>query len=162
MWWRNGDTTCDDGEDQADASGLHCHLRPWWYLDPYCQRGLCLGTTSFHSMVLLMVMAHITTKGREDVYGLGCCLNTCSYQWIVLLSLGAILMGVACAATWSHSDILAHDTTEVPFWFMVWLQLVSMAYITTQNYADVHGLGYCLKPRWCLWFQLPLRAVSGP
>lgn len=101
---RTGDVILSEGgEDQTDPSYLNCHLKPWWYI----QWSLLLLRAISGTKILLeqgfvlMSMTHVSTQGHEW------------YLWPVLqpeamlmslaiLLLGAILMWITCALTWSH------------------------------------------------------------
>jgi hypothetical protein len=70
---------------------------------------------------------HDTTKGHTDVCALCCNLKSCWCQWAMLLS-GAILVWVACAATWDYVDVLGLCCHQ-GLWGCLWPFAVAKAYV---------------------------------
>lgn len=116
-------------EGHADDHSLHCNVNPCWYswtmllLVPYwCERAYTategFGDVLVHSLLrarswfevllqlgsMLMSVAHLATKDPTDIHGLCCQLKPCQCLG-ALEPPGAILIWVACTATWIHCDV---------------------------------------------------------
>jgi hypothetical protein len=128
---------------RANLSGLYCHLRSWWHPSlgchwgPHlgqwssCNCGLCLGPClELPPKALWMSMVWATSWDHEGIWGL------CLLLW-------AILIWVACTATWGHGDIWPHAAT----WERVWINGLITARVCVENRGPCFSQG----PSRCPW-----------
>lgn len=102
--------------------------------------------------VVLVYVAHVTTQGHADVYGLCCCFKPCWCLWSMLL-LRAVMSPRCCCSwgsCWCSWPCCHWGSGQCPRCMLLpgamWLTLVRA---TTWCHVDVHGLGCHRGLHWC-------------
>lgn len=104
-----------------------------------CSRGMCWYPLSRLPPGVMQKSVVCAANWSTDTYRL------CCHQ-------GAILLGVACIATWGHGDVPVLAAVEGNIW--VWgLQAAGVS-------VDIHDLSYCQRPCGYQWSVLPPETLA--
>lgn len=121
---------CAIANTPIDMGGLHCNLRPWWYLCPGWCWGPCLSPKSRYTGISADFHASCYHQSHVDACILGWYLKPCWFPWDMLLLNtisglikflwpGSVLVSVACVTTKDHSDIY-HLCYKLKFYWYPW------------------------------------------